>query len=209
MSVAAVCLGLAVSTAGADTLRITDGTAGNGPGGQFKIDNVTGFAGLFDLTGTSFQTFCVERNEYISLGSTYEYEIATSAIAGGVGGGNPDPLSPEAAFLYSMFRKGTLDDLVAGYSYGDNSDADELQEAIWYLEDEVDSHNGLASDLVAAALASGWTDIGNVRVLRLFTLSDTGDNQQDQLTIIPLPAPVGMAMAGLFGMGVISRRRRS
>lgn len=212
--VAAVCMAVSTYSTLAGTVRISDGDAGSGSGGQFKIDQATDFAGLFDSTGDSFQTFCVERNETISLGGTYEFEISTSAINGGVGGPSPDPLGSETAYLYTQFREGLLDGIVAGYSYNDDASANALQDAIWYLEEELalGSLGALALDLVDAAndaVTSGaWVGIGRIRILRLFNVGP-GGNKQDQLTMIPLPAPVGMAIVGLVGVGIAFSRRRN
>ncbi len=109
-----------------------DGTYG---GGEFGAD-ILGAGGTPD-----FYTFCLERNEGLSFGVAYDYTTGTKAEAGGVGGGNPDPISQGTAFLFSEFAAGSL----SGYSYATgNPVADaaraasgrDLQNAIWALEQE-------------------------------------------------------------------------
>jgi len=179
---------------------------------------------------TSFQTFCLELSEHIDLNpgspqnpaNQVTVSISTAAVGGGVGGGNPDYISPETAFLYTQFRRGVLPD----YTYDNNAPVDgltraetarALQLAFWKLEHEVATltvggANGagsqavldLANAYLALAAASGWTDIGNVRVLNY--LRTNGEPGQSVLTIIPLPTAGGLAMAGLLGCGMTRRR---
>jgi hypothetical protein len=111
-------------------------------GGEFSAD-IIGVGGNVD-----FYTFCLERNEGLGFGKTYNYTTSNAAEAGGLGGGSPDPISEGTAWLYERFTKGTL----AGYSYATATAADllaraasgrALQNAIWALEDEqaVDNTN--------------------------------------------------------------------
>jgi len=83
-----------------------------------------------------------------------------------------------------------------------------MQNAIWFIENEITSVSGLASALVAAAGSSGWTDTGRVKILNVTTLS--GGIAQDQLYITPVPEPEIYAMmaAGLGLMGFVARRRK-
>src|SRR5260370_338881 len=53
-------------------------------------------------TGT-FNSFCIEFNEHVSIGSTYYYSTSSSAIAGGLTGGHPDPISIGTAWLFRNF----------------------------------------------------------------------------------------------------------
>ncbi len=93
-------------------------------------------------SGGGFQTFCLEENESFTPGKSYFTAINTGAVGGGVNLGHPgitpgfDPLSQGTSWLYSQFAKGTL----AGYNYtygaGRIATAKELQQTIWWLEDE-------------------------------------------------------------------------
>jgi len=235
VGVLTLCLGL-VAAAQADTITLArDGTkysGGNG-GGEFAATSFSG-ATLTSLgsgvavSGSSFQTFCLEANESLSLGTSYNWTLSTGAVAGGYSGGNPDAISSETAYLFHQFWKGTL----SGYTYtqgsGRVSSATSLQLAIWKLEGELGTSaltNAYNSNLQAQswvtaaqlAVSSGtWSGIGDVRVLNLTTSS--GANAQSmlvevtqQVSAVPLPpsALLGLGlMAALSGVGVMRQRSR-
>jgi len=215
----------ALTLFGAQTVSAADIVAGNfiklnngpgsGPGGEF-------IASFLDNSG-SFSTFCLEKNEYFSYGQTLKVQaVNTAAVSGGIGGGNPDPLSYQSAWLYTQFRGGTLS------SYGGANianDADSLQNAFWFFENEITSlGSGLsAAELTQAqtwvnqanaAVTGGWNSIGNVRVLNLLRQDSSGNytvQAQDQLYLTtPVPEPEIYAMMGLgLGlMGFVARRRK-
>lgn len=99
-----------------------------------------------------FETFCIEHNEYVTLQGTYAASISLGSIYGGVAGGvDPDGADPlpatdlisiGTAYLYDAFATGAL----AGYTYtngtGRAASAVKLQEAFWYLEDEISLTSG-------------------------------------------------------------------
>lgn len=212
------------TSATADTVNVQDGLYQAPPGGEFQMTPVTGFAGVTGLAGdvsaTTFQTFCVERNEFISGigaagGATVSFSIASHAVGGGYGGGSPDPISPQTAYLYTQFRLKTL----SNYNYvGDRlSSATALQVAIWILEDEYGGLGGAAPVNAQAnawiteansAVAGAWGNtIGDVRVLNLVQNSV---NAQSMLTIIPLPpaAWAGLVTMAALAGGARARRKR-
>jgi hypothetical protein len=205
-----LCLAGVSSTMATPTVLVQGGPYQAGSGGEFKATVVSeGFTG--NPVGSVFQTFCVEKNEGLSLGSAYFAVVNTAAVAGGVGGGSPDPLDPKTAWLYNEFLNGTL----AGYDYP-NSTADgrigsagALQNAIWYLEDEITSlPAGLATSFYNLAVGSGARGIGDVRVLNLYSNERLTDRAQDILCrITPVPAPGAILVVGI-GTAVVGWLRK-
>jgi hypothetical protein len=203
----------------AGTLKLKD-SYGSGPGGEFSVIDFTPAihavsqlgAGVPHLANSAdFQTFCVEKDEFINFDVTYYWKVSGAAEDGGIGGPSPDPLSPETGYLFAQFWKGTLS------SYFDNSlnrvtMANELQEAIWYLEQEITSVSGQAATWVTEAQNSGWTDTGQVRVLNLYSSYNAGvysGNKQDQLVmVVPTPTGVGAGAGVLVALGIYNHRRR-
>lgn len=171
-----------------DTVYFSRGT-GSGSGGEF---NVYKFAGPI-----LYQTFCLEKAEYLNFGSPfYVNSISDRAINGGVGPVG-DPIAFETAWLYTQFINHTL----FGYTYGDNSSANALQDAIWYFEGEGGSYNAFAQ----LADAANPIDIGNVRVLNLKNAS--GGNAQDVLIVVtPEPLSLLLLGAGLIGLAGLRRK---
>jgi hypothetical protein len=109
---------LAVTGASAATVTFTDlGLPRPNGGGPFK-------ATTSDLG--SFTVFCLERSELLDFNVPYNYTVSGSAEAGGIAGGNPDPLSQGSAWLMAKY---------AGMVNASNSVA--LQVAFWLLEDEL------------------------------------------------------------------------
>lgn len=89
-----------------------------------------------------FETFCLEYSQTITAGGTYHYDISNGAIPGGNGAvSGSDPISAGTALLYLEFAKGIL----SGYDYtpgsGREASANQLQQAIWWLEDEITLSN--------------------------------------------------------------------
>lgn len=200
-----------------------------GTGGEFKVMVRSGFVGVTGLPGDvigagdrsqTFQTFCIETDEFVELGDTvYHATVNTEAIFGGANTDQGDPIDPRTAFLYTAFRQGTL----TGYSYpsgpGREAAAEALQQAFWFIEGESGGANNAFVALANAAVAPGgewftqWgaNSIGNVRALNIVLRDANGavidDTVQDFLTLIPLPSAGGLAAIGLIGCGFGVRRR--
>jgi hypothetical protein len=172
-------------------------------------------------TPLGFQTFCLEYNEYISLGGTYDAEIGTAAIRGGVGiGSGPtsprsDPISVGTAYLYRLFATGLLDSY---YEYQNGAqrakDAESLQKAFWYLEDERTwAEIGGSNVYVDLALNKFGGEAGaradytgsNVAVLNL---RSSAGYHQSQLISVP-DGGVTAILLGLALSGLAALRRKA
>ncbi|MGZ6193266.1 MAG: VPLPA-CTERM sorting domain-containing protein, partial [Syntrophales bacterium] len=168
----------------------------------------------------SFQTFCLEENEYINTNTTYNVTIDNGAIKGGLGGGNPDPISKGTAYLYFQFAQGTL----VVYNYGPlaadrDPSAALLQQAIWVLEQEAGNPGqgvnafldsvvlGYAGATYADKLAAARADNNNgFYPVYALNLTFNGVDAQSQLVVTPIPAAVWLLGTGLLGLVGIRRR---
>ena len=197
-------------------------------GGEFTVSRVSG-AGIgetglaSDRAANSFQTFCVELNQPIGTGQ-YRAQVNDEVLTGAPGF---NTIQETTAWLYVQFRRGGLASI--GYDYDPNAtraeSASALQLAIWRLQGQFGepgqsgtrnnnlinalSSNQLALDFIAAAqsaVGNGWTNT-SVRVLNVGSKNGTDWDNQDLLTLIPLPSGGGLAAAGLMGLVALRRRR--
>jgi hypothetical protein len=184
-----------------------DGTKGTTNGGEFSVHDSGG--------NKLFETFCLEKDEYISLGVNYLVgSITTDAIRGGINTNSNDPLDPKTGYLFYKYTIGQLN----GY-LDDDTSANALQEVIWFIEEELTGkiYNDLSdkakifyNDAGANAESSLW----GVKVLNMYQ----GYNAQglptgfvqDQLVYqhAPEPGTLFLVGAGLLGLGAKFRRRK-
>ena len=210
-----------------------------GNGGEFTISSSTldtsqylpGITSEIKGELNSFQTFCLERKEYVP-DSMIEIWVSTTSIDESTGALGPDGsgshaiyggktygdnLDPMTAYLYTNFVKGTLSnynyldiDLGAG---GRDESAGQLQNAIWHIEEGISLAAGSQAEAwVSEAQNAGWNDIGDVRVLNNWTPEHRGERgyeKQDQLYLAPISTPIPTSvLLGLLGMGVVGIKLR-
>ena len=226
---AAVMLG-ATNVATAAKVKMIDVNAwGNGSaGGPFEVKPISGISplntGLHGAGVGNWLTFCVERNEFIAPGNTYDVVVNTAADAGGVSGGPLDPLDPRTAFLYTHFLAGDLNTLLSNRFGGSainfdyqntNGGSDEsgsaAQDAVWKLEGEITtvfdntSLTGQLITLADEAVNNGlWTGLGKVRIMNM---TQNGVKRQDLLVMVPSPTAAWMGLTLLGGI-VVARRKK-
>ncbi|MDX2016072.1 MAG: hypothetical protein SFY95_00365 [Planctomycetota bacterium] len=210
-ALAAAAVLCAAGAAQAAFVVINQGAYSFGNGGEFNAQ-LTGVSFSPKALSSSgfFETFCLEVPENFQPGATYSASIATFADGGGAGGqdsSGTDPLSELTAYLYEQFITGNL----AGYDYADSlgqrkNDAGSLQQAIWYLEDEIALSAVNAKGLAFLAIAANGAGqgLGDVRVVNVY--DNSGGKRQSQL--VSIPSPGSLVLAGV-GLAVAARRRRA
>ena len=223
---------LTAPTAMADQVKLYAQSQYSSNGGEYTlsvIDNAAGpdldvYLNQYDSKTkninylNSFETFCLERTEFFSPGTLYNVAISDRAVSGGIDLQNnvpgSDPLSKGTAWLYREFLMGRL----AGYDYDTGNghrraSAAALQEAIWWLEDEMTLANPANNKFISLLgfMSDPKTDndgLYPVAVLNIYGLD--GNFAQDQpVSMVHSPEPAAMLLfaSGFLGFAEIVRRK--
>ncbi len=161
---------------------------GNTTGGEFLAEVLDSPIGIYEQ-GDFISTFCLELIETVELDGEYWVTLSDRAVEGGVGPAG-DLLDDQSKRIYNYW----LDTLAHT-----ETNANDVQNALWYQEEEGGSQNYLNSIAGSAA---------DVMVMNLWTQAPGQGLAQDMLVrVAPVPVP-GAVLLGVLGLGVASARLR-
>ena len=177
-------------------VKIHDGV-GTTNGGEFLDEVLMGPIGIYG-EGSDISTFCVERYEYISIGGTYWVTLSDRAHKGGEA--EFDILDDKTAWVYTYWLD-VLDQ--------NEDNANDVQKAIWYLENEDDGVDNWLVDLAEKAIDDNDWKNTNIMVMSLWNdyscANGYSGNAQDHLVRVPVP---GAILLGLLGLGAAGLKLR-
>lgn len=171
--------------------------------------------------GQEFHSFCTELLQNVNPGNDYTYDCVSPTDVPSPNGGLFEGMSDDqASILSSLFSQH-----YATAVEGTNTEAAAFQIAVWEIvyerSDGVDYGDG-QSAATGLSAGNGWltlsgnngaTSLANTWLASLFNLGInssllglTSTSAQDQITIVPLPAPVALAGLGLLGVALGRRR---
>jgi len=231
IAIALAATATAATAAAADTIDVK--FTGTGRGGVAKINidgsNKTVFAGQLHHTLSSgtgdganlegdFLTFCADLTQYVTSSTeTYDVtDIESLPDAPEFAGMGPDA----AQAIAEIYQAAGGDQLAAD---ADNALAMAFQLAVWEIVYDFDEAEGAASldfdegDFRVKKIKNGLASSVNDFVDDLFAAVGSGasapglyglasNSSQDQIVMVPLPAPAILAATGLLGIAAVRRR---
>lgn len=204
----------------AGTVKLSKPFSNPTGGGPF---DATVLSPIPELSGpTTFRTFCLEKGESFTVGTTYEVIVSDRAKYGTNGSsGGTDILNSTTAYLYSHFRAGDLASLLLAHNGGvfdptNSSHLYKLQDVIWKYEGESVSFSISSLQAKLKDLADDNADgsLYNVRVMQLWDVghaNEYGHQRQDQLILVPTPQTATAGSLLLVGVvsATVARRRQA
>lgn len=203
-------------TASADTVNLK--YLGTGAGTSVSITGPGPHSSVFagqlrhEMDGQKVTTFCVEVAQLVGNGSTYTYDKVDASQVPGLPGAMGNNRKEAVRVLY---------DVAGGAQFGSNNTlAAAFQVALWELVFDFQAGDSTSIDLDDGAFklnsggsvkttASGWLG----QIMANYGSGQTAlaglhhDHKQDQVVVVPLPAPVAMGLAGLIGVAGLRRLR--